>query len=62
MAINYSELRVLRRNGAFNTANPATMPLNCVITVILGTIAPLMVAFLVFGYCHLLVILAKGAN
>lgn len=60
--INYKELRLMRKQGDFDTPNPATMPFNCAVMAILAIILPLCVLALVFGYCHLLVIIAKGVN
>ena len=60
--LNYHKLRIMRKQGEFDTPNPAKMPFNCAIMAILGLILPLCVLALVFGYCHLLVILAKGIN
>ena len=57
---NYKQLRALRRTGAFQGNNHATMPSKWLIIAFIGTIAPLMVALLVFGYCHMVVIIAKG--
>ena len=59
--INTRQLRTMRRTGAFQGNNPATMPSDLLTIAFLGTIAPLMIAFLVFGYCHMVVIIAKGA-
>lgn len=60
--INYKELRLMRKQGDFDTSNPSKMPFNCAVIALLALILPLCVLALVFGYCHLLVILAKGVN